>query len=276
MSHPRVEPLSRALEPATLDFLAKKPLHNVFLTHLIRNTGKSTCDTLFVALRDGNEISGAAYFGRQVVIAAEDDATIVSFAELGRAFRGERMIVGERRTIERYWSAVALWHAPPRGVRERQLLMAVGPQELQVRGPEVIARPARPGEWQIVATNSARVIQHELDYDPRRLHGDFEAGVRSMIDGGLVWVGEHAGRICFFCNAGPRSEATLQLQGIWTPPELRGRGLATAALGAIAQELLKTNPTLSLYVNDFNANAIALYERVGFKEAGELRTILFA
>jgi uncharacterized protein len=34
-------------------------------------------------------------------------------------------------------------------------------------------------------------------------------------------------------------------------------------------------PTLSLYVNDFNAPAITLYRRLGFRDAGELQTIFF-
>jgi predicted GNAT family acetyltransferase len=65
------------------------------------------------------------------------------------------------------------------------------------------------------------------------------------------------------------------MQGIWTPKDLRGKGLATAALGAICDRLLTMSPTLSLYVNDFNTPAIALYERVGFETVSEFQTLLF-
>jgi predicted GNAT family acetyltransferase len=81
--------------------------------------------------------------------------------------------------------------------------------------------------------------------------------------------------LCFFCNVGAWSPQTAQLQGIWTPPALRGRGLATAALAAVCRTLLNVVPTLSLYVNDFNAPAVALYRRLGFRDAGELQTLLF-
>jgi predicted GNAT family acetyltransferase len=185
------------------------------------------------------------------------------------------MIVAPRPVVERYWSHVRAWHPPPRAIRESQPVLAVDAATLRGARDNVIARRARPAEWESVAHNSAKMIEHELEYDPRSFAAEFNANVRMMIDRGLWWVGECDGELCFFCNAGPRSAQTLQLQGIWTPPALRGRGLATAALYGICQELLKDVPTLSLYVNGFNGSALRLYDRVGFRQVGEFRTLLF-
>jgi predicted GNAT family acetyltransferase len=68
---------------------------------------------------------------------------------------------------------------------------------------------------------------------------------------------------------------TAQLQGVWTPPQARGHGYATRALAAIARRVLETTPTVSLCVNDFNTEAVALYDRTGFTRVGELATYLF-
>jgi predicted GNAT family acetyltransferase len=62
---------------------------------------------------------------------------------------------------------------------------------------------------------------------------------------------------------------------VWTRPDLRGRGIATAALGEVLRRGLHLAPTVSLYVNDFNVSGRRLYRRLGMREVGILTTILF-
>jgi hypothetical protein len=88
-----------------------------------------------------------------------------------------------------------------------------------------------------------------------------------------VWIVDDVLR--FQCNVGARTPVTAQVQGVWTPEHLRGNGYATLGLAAISRRLLETTPTVSLYVNDFNADALALYDRVGYSRVGELATYLF-
>jgi len=272
----RVERLSGARETDALTYLGRSPFEHVFLTYLILfDTAPATRNAIRIALNENDEVTGVAYFGRQVAIAAEDPDTIGAFAEVARSHRGERMIVGPRETTMQYWSIVETGHPHPRAIRTRQLVMKLDRTQLKPYEHTVLARRARIDEWTSVADNSAKMIAQELEYDPLRSSPEFTANVRAMIDRGLWWVGESLGRICFYCNIGPWSPQTAQLQGIWTPPEMRGKGLATAALSAVCDRLLGMTPTLSLYVNDFNLPAIALYERVGFETVGEFATLLF-
>jgi uncharacterized protein len=181
-----------------------------------------------------------------------------------------------REIVAAFWGAVSSWHTPPRLVRDRQLVLMIDRQRLRAYdGSRVTVRQASMDEWSAVADGSAEMVRQELEYDPRRHSPEFSTGIRQMIERGLWWVGVEGENLCFFCNIGPWSDRTLQLQGIWTPPALRGRGLATASLAAICDRLLEVSPTLSLYVNDFNSPALALYRRVGFEYAGDFQTLLF-
>lgn len=271
-----VQRLVRAHERAALAFLAKAPFDNVFLSWLISSDrSMATRSALYVYVDRNAQIRGAAFFGRQIVLAADEDPVIDAFAEMAPSYRSERMIVGPKPSVERFWQRASVWHAPPRVVRESQPVLAVDATQLRGSRKDVIVRRARPSEWESVAHNSAKMIEHELDYDPRSFAAEFNSNVRMMIDRGLWWVGERDGTLCFFCNAGPRSAQTLQLQGIWTPPKLRGKGLASAALLGICEELLRDVPSLSLYVNGFNEPALRLYERLGFRHVGEFKTLLF-
>lgn len=271
----RVERLSPAHVQATLAYLDGAPYDNVFLSWLIAGgSAHSGGATSYVFFDGTSRIRGAAYFGRQAVLAADDEDVVRALAQLAPLHRFERMIVGPRRVVQWYWEIVKAWHAPPRIVRERQPLLAVTAQTLQMQHGTVRVRRARRAESEAIAKHSAQMIDQELGYNPRHFP-DFTENVRRMIDRGLWWVGIHDGRLCFVCNAGPFSEKTLQLQGIWTPPALRRRGLAAAALSGICAQLLQSFPSLSLYVNDFNTAALALYARLGFTTVGEFSTLLF-
>ena len=270
----RIEPLSPANERAALAYLSLAPYVNVFVTYLaLYDLSPSTRQRLWVAY-ENERVCGAAYFGRQLALAC-DEVALEPFAHEARRHRGERMIIGEREAVRGFWDRVKAWHPRPRVVRDRQLVMAADRARLRRFEGNVVVRHARPGEWPVVAKSSAALIEQELEYDPRRASADFNANIREMIQRDLWWVGESDGHLCFFCNIGPWCKTTAQLQGIWTPPELRRRGLAKASFSAICERLLEHSPTLSLYVNDFNREAIALYEGTGFEHVADFQTLLF-
>src|SRR4029078_3817484 len=56
-----------------------------------------------------------------------------------------------------------------------------------------------------------------------------------------------------------------QVSGVYTPPEHRGRGYATRGLAEQCMRLFERSRHVCLFVNDFNAPALALYRRLGFR-----------
>ena len=269
--------MRRADEAEVSRFLCQRPYENVFLQWLIENdrSGASR-QRLFVCRSGDGTLRGAVHFGRQVVLDAQDPGAIAALANAAYAHRHERMIVARRAVAKEYWNAIKSWHAPPRLVRDRQPLLVVGRAELRSVSPAAVhTRLATAAELEIVMENSAAMIECELGYDPRRATSGFRSNVRRMIDRGMWWIASVQGRAAFFCHVGPHTQATIQLQGVWTMPHVRGQGIAKAALAQICAKLLEDYPTVSLYVNDFNNAALAVYNALGFTQTGELCTLLF-
>jgi RimJ/RimL family protein N-acetyltransferase len=236
--------------------------------------GPYVADELLLDRAPDGSVHGMIYFGTQLVVAADDEPPLDAFALETRKHPYLRSFVGPRPIVHALWARVKHWHRPPVLVRERQPLYVLRAPALPA-GPPVAVRRARVEEAALVAEHSARMVIGELGYDPSLQRASFTAGIRRAIEHGLWWVWIENGELRFQCNVGARTPAPAQVQGVWSPAELRGRGYAAAALGAIAGALLTEVPSISLYVNDFNHAAIRLYEGLGFERAGELATYLF-
>jgi ribosomal protein S18 acetylase RimI-like enzyme len=271
-----LEPLSRSTRREALAFVARRPYENAFMAWILEGGhGPNAPDEILLHRDDAGTITGAIYFGAQLVIAADSDVAIDAFAVEARRHPGLRSFVGPKKQIDRLWEDVRVWHRPPALVRANQPIYALEPAAL-VATPEVDVRQATPADADAVIENSAEMMLGELGYDPRVNRASFGAGVRRALAQGQWWLYVDEGAIRFQLNVGARTASTAQLQGVWAPPAFRKRGYAFAALGQIAARLLAVSPTLSLYVNDFNHDAITLYERVGFTRVGEMSTLLFA
>jgi predicted GNAT family acetyltransferase len=88
-----------------------------------------------------------------------------------------------------------------------------------------------------------------------------------------VWM--EGDRVAFKADCSSVTPEAVQLQGVWTDPELRRQGRATRAMTTLCHQLLKDTQSVTLFVNDFNDTAIRVYERVGFRRIGSMRTVLF-
>jgi RimJ/RimL family protein N-acetyltransferase len=256
--------------------VAARPFENAFLHWVLEGGhGPYAPDELVLDRRRDGTVRGVVYYGAQLVVAGDDPAALDAFAIETRKYPGLRQFVGPKRSVDGLWSRVKSWHRPPAIVRECQPLYALWPQALAPI-EDVDVRVARVDEAPLVADHSAQMILGELGYDPRYQRSTFVAGVRRAIEAGSWWVWIVDGELRFQCNVGAQTPVTAQLQGVWTPADARRRGYATLGLAAIARRVLESSPTASLYVNDFNEPAIAVYERVGFVRVGELATMLFS
>jgi RimJ/RimL family protein N-acetyltransferase len=269
-----LEPLAADNAPEALAYLAERPYENVYAAWLLATRQIARSGDAILWRNGSGRVAGFCYSGAQIVPQADDDEALPAFAEHLTTTTLARMIVGPRRCVEGFWTAASTGMPPPVAIRTSQPLYALERSMLRGSRADANVRRATRDEVDDIAPHSARMIAGEIGGSPNG-SAEFRLRTARIIEAGWWWRYRVGGKLAFMCNVGSASPFTAQLQGVWSPPEMRRKGFATRALAAICDRLLDEHPTLSLYVNDFNLPAIALYERVGFRRAGEFSTILF-
>jgi predicted GNAT family acetyltransferase len=124
---------------------------------------------------------------------------------------------------------------------------------------------------------SADMFTGEVGLDPMAHHAvGYVDRLSQNLESGFAygWVAD--GEILFKVDVGAVTPTSCQIQGVWLIPRLRGQGLSVElmrqALILIQQDF---HVTPCLYVNDFNAPALALYRKLGFETLDEFMTLFF-
>ncbi|MFC7373924.1 GNAT family N-acetyltransferase [Brachybacterium sp. GCM10030268] len=208
-------------------------------------------------------------------------ATDLALDDFGRhmAARSRRAssVVGDRAAVEKLWAPLsAAWGSDVREYRWSQPLL-VADEATAATSPSGL-RPALPGEEDAVFPAAVAMFREEVGVDP--LHGDsgrsYRARVAALIRQGRTYVVFDDSRVVFKADVGALFGPVAQIHGVWVRPGQRGRGLGRAAMADLIDQVRRDHAAeVSLYVNDFNEPARRAYAAAGFRQVGELTTILF-
>ncbi len=256
--------------------MAQAPYENVYLQWLIESAPRRSDGRILIARGRDGSVRGVAHDAPNIALAG-DEAAIDAFAHaFTRRVMLPRMIVAPRPLLERFWKRVHGKLPAPWAIRPSQPVYGLEPGWLHADGGDLAGvRRATLVEADEIVAHAARMAAGELGGDAEKIDAGYRARLEANIAAGCFWTYRVEDRLVFQCYVGPTTAATAQLQGIWTPPEARGYGHATRGLDAVCRALLAEHRTVSLYVNDFNRVAIALYERLGFRRVGEFASVIF-
>ena len=190
------------------------------------------------------------------VVGAEPEA--VGFADLWSRQTGLRARTNMRQGI------YALEHVqPPSGVPGSARVATADDRELALRwwlafGEEVL-HEGGPGRDRAEAT-----LDHRLSSP--------SAGI-------LLW--EDAGELVSIAGWGGPTPNGIRVGPVYTPPELRGHGYATALTAELSQRLLDGRlfdggrRFCFLYTDLANPTSNAIYERIGYRRVAEAAEVVF-
>lgn len=256
--------------------LASDPIMNVFAAARINEHRRTGAGQVWLHDQDGALVS-ACYAGANLVPVSADACAVEAFAAQARkSGRHCSSIVGPREAVLALWNFLAPVWSPSREVRAHQPVLATD------RSPSVSPDPrlrlAQSSDFDALWPAAVAMYTEEVGVSP--LLGDggmsFRRRLTGMVAAGRVYLIEVAGEVIFKAEVGSVALGACQVQGVWTAPQWRGAGIGTAAMAAVTvQALAQIAPLVTLYVNDFNHAARAIYAKCGYTHSGDFATILF-
>lgn len=146
---------------------------------------------------------------------------------------------------------------PPSGVEGAMRPFRDDDHDLTIRWLDAFFREALPEEATVEPTEA--FVRRRLD-DP---------------DGGLrIWQDE--GRPVSLAGFGSRTPNGIRVGPVYTPPELRGRGYATALVGEMTAALLEGGHRFCFLFTDLaNPTSNAIYARIGYRAVTDVDQYAF-
>ena len=252
-------------------FLDRDPVLNVYMLALTLRDALARPQEEVWAARRGEELAAVVHLGGPsgaVLPVGEDAEALDLLADhtLRRRMILPRRIqvVGTRAAVEPFVRRFAQAGIRPR-LNRGQVYMALEPGKLTPfeRLPEL--RVATASDYDVLYESGADLRAEELEEDPRR--GDASAYARRVGEearDGSTWLWMAGGVLRFRASVSALTADAAQIAGVYTPAPFRNRGFARRSLSELCVRLTGRTRNVCLFVNDFNAPALALYRRMGF------------
>ena len=263
---------------AALDLCARDPAAHVFVASRILDGGLgSGAAGAFGWFEDGQLASLVWTVANVVPVGTTPASWGPLAAQVRKVRRRSASFLGPRDEVRGLWDAVGHDFPPPRAVRGEQPLLATATPPSRLGIPlDPRVRPAKEHEVDLVLPAAEHMFTQEIGYRPYTGSPAFyRDSIWRLIHAGRTYVVVEGGRVLFKADVGSVGLGACQIQGVWLTPELRGQGLAAPMMAAaLEQSMLDHAPLATLYVNDYNAPALATYRRIGMERVGTFATIL--
>lgn len=196
----------------------------------------------------------------------------------------EAVLGGLERVDERRYGETRLWFARPVESESGDESGIDGPEGIPAAAEteQVSVRPTRTEDWATVRDLRLEALRTDPDafgstlareeafdqaqWESRCTNPDSYVaflGARPVGLGGLLPLPESGA-------AAPETERSVRdIVGMWTAPQVRGRGVGTSLMTALVDTARRQGtPRLRLHVTSGNEAAARLYRRFGFQETG--------
>lgn len=264
-----------------LEFLQRDPLINVYLiSRLVEE--RALAATQVVVVRYNGAIVLVASLATNIVLAG-DPSISPEITDTAVTFVAERIltrmlpvraVISPAHLVETLWMQLRSRLDPPTVVRLNQPIYAI---KRRFDYPDLTAaRYSTMRDLDALVPACAKMHKEEVGIDPlERDAAGYRERIRELIEKQRSVIRVSGGRIAAKCEYSAVTKDAVQLMGVWTDPRDRRRGFARELLREVCGHLFRRGKTVTLFVNDFNRPAVALYEDLGFQRIGMNRALIW-
>jgi len=267
---------------AALAYLAREPHHNLLLMEMVASVGQAPTPSeqppRVVAAWRGKDLVGVASLRPSVVIDYDMSDEVLDACLPYVASVETGLIKSSRRVVTPLWERLrrrGRYALIDRGETSYRLCAKAHERQAPPPVEGLVLRTAVEEDLDELVFAARASLREEDRPDP--FDGD-PSGFRRWVRGRLhrARLVEHEGRVVFVGYADVRRPEGWLIQGVYTWPEKRRCGFASAGMSGIVREAMEAGADhVQLAVVEGNAPAIGLYTGLGFEPFEELRTILF-
>ncbi|MBS1807730.1 MAG: GNAT family N-acetyltransferase [Acidobacteria bacterium] len=248
-----------------LALLGAHPMQGVHLESLINDHGLTSPDLRghFFGHFENGELTGIALIGHQIMFCALNEAIPSLARTAADSSVRTSLIFGPREQVEIFWQHYAtrghelklqrdfFWYvceAPAQPLRQFQLIQAT-----------VV-------HLEDVMEAQASMFIESAVTDPRQKDPEgFRRRVLERIERGRTWIKIENNTIVFKAELQSVTPEVIYLEGIWTHPSYRQRGIARASVVELTHRRLRQRQVLCLAVEPDETVAMHIYEHAGFR-----------
>jgi len=279
-----VRTLSEADAPALDAFLTRHRDSSMFLRANARQAGLeyhgAPLQAVYVAAVEDDAVIGVAAhaWNGMVILQAPAHASVLAQACVDLSGRHVKGLTGPARQVREARTAFGLDEAPTAldGNERLYALDLADFRPLAVLATDaIVCRAPQPDEYE---TLRAWRVAYDIELlgatgtpEERRRAAEF---LDRQIAQGNAWVAVENGRLLSLSAFNACLPDIVQLGGIYTPPELRGRGYARVAVAASLMAARDRGVARAVLFTG-NPNAERTYHALGFQRVGDYSLVLF-
>jgi uncharacterized protein len=268
-----VRELTEEDQADVLDLLTAHAVESVHLKGMVEDHGVRSAKHRgrFYGYFEGAALRGVALLGHAAMFCCGAQALPLFAAALAESGAECRLVFGPRAQVEAFFAHLCGYGYEARLARDMRWYVC---REARLPVARLQLQQADVAHLAAVEEAQASLLLEATGADPRETDPEgFRERALERIERGRTWVKVEGGRVVFKAELQSITAEAIYLEGIWTHPEFRGRGIAKECVAELTHRRLRRQQAICLVVEPEEEVARHIYEEAGFADADEYRAL---